>query len=649
MWSQSLSTSDESAASAASGTATSVAVDRWQAYRGDSSQGVAASAPSAAASAPPSDIGAGDRGGLDSNPLGARCLAHWADGGPSDSAQSLAQRAFAGGGQDFPHRARIQQSFGPAFDLSGAEAHIGGPARRAGSTLGARAFVQGERAAFAEAPDLRLAAHEAAHLLQQRGDVALPGGMDTTAAAGDPYERHADAVAEAVVAGQDASGLLARGPGGPPSAGRGKQPASSAPVQRFSHDDPPWSSREIGSIQRELKRLQLYTGSLDSKFGLGTRAALVEAFGSDEWEQLAAPVVQARLRAAKGPSGPSGQHRLRYGELFKDGLLDITLGIGFDEGGNNKTAINEMTKVLISHGFSVDAGLASTLYKNAGLAMAPGAFGVFYVRKQPLVYQPPAGPARQAHAVVRLVTSADGSHGKQAAGAFTEGMQKSDIAYYSGHGRYGSGPDFDRNMTFTLLDSDGKPEQQIDDYTQLEHVLAAEGKAHKRGAWQQFEWRVGQHRIDVHGDNDGNVFLNPSIRHSEFGAKLMYWNLQRRGGAGKKPLTGKEGALDIGSDKQRDYRVFVFDGCRTQDYRQAIRSTPDHGEGPVDILDTRRTLNWGDEAKTLAVFLESVIKQQSAEEIIKNMDREQSPANPGGKPGDAYQGSGFADNPLDTK
>lgn len=53
--------------------------------------------------------------------------------------------------------------------------------------------------------DLHTAAHEAAHVVQQRGGVALKDGVG---APGDRYEQHADAVADRVVQGRSAEGLL---------------------------------------------------------------------------------------------------------------------------------------------------------------------------------------------------------------------------------------------------------------------------------------------------------------------------------------------------------------------------------------------------------------------------------------------------------
>ena len=65
---------------------------------------------------------------------------------------------------------------------------------------------------------------------------------------------------------------------------------------------------------------------------------------------------------------------------------------------------------------------------------------------------------------------------------FKEGMVQSDVAFYSGHGRYGSGPDFDRNFTTELLDEHGGIEQIFDDYEQLEAKLKEEGKPFGRSA-----------------------------------------------------------------------------------------------------------------------------------------------------------------------
>ncbi len=102
-----------------------------------------------------------------------------------------------------PFLNQIQASFGQ-HDLSGARAHTDATAGQATDALNAKAVAHGADVAFNGAPDLATAAHEAAHLVQQAG------GQGGVSSPGDSTERHADAVAQEVVAGRDASPLLDR-------------------------------------------------------------------------------------------------------------------------------------------------------------------------------------------------------------------------------------------------------------------------------------------------------------------------------------------------------------------------------------------------------------------------------------------------------
>lgn len=117
---------------------------------------------------------------------------------------AAAARGVAGGGERLPHLDAIQRAFGP-HDVSGVQAHVGGAAAEASAAMGAQGYATGGDVAFAQSPDLHTAAHEAAHVVQQRGGVSLKGGVGQ---AGDSYERHADAVADRVVQGHSAVDLL---------------------------------------------------------------------------------------------------------------------------------------------------------------------------------------------------------------------------------------------------------------------------------------------------------------------------------------------------------------------------------------------------------------------------------------------------------
>jgi hypothetical protein len=117
---------------------------------------------------------------------------------------AAADRGVAGSATELPFFDFIQSSFG-RHDVGDVVAHTDPAAQQASSELGARAYAKGNHVAFGTTPDLHTAAHEAAHVVQQRSGVQLKGGVGE---AGDYYEGHADAVADRVVRGESAEDLL---------------------------------------------------------------------------------------------------------------------------------------------------------------------------------------------------------------------------------------------------------------------------------------------------------------------------------------------------------------------------------------------------------------------------------------------------------
>jgi len=123
----------------------------------------------------------------------------------ADAINLIAQRGTAGTARPLPYLDQIQRSFGSQFDLSGVKAYIGGQAAKAAEQMGADAYTSGDRVAFRATPNLHTAAHEAAHVVQQRSGIHASGGFG---AKGDLYERQADVVADSVVAGRYSKNLL---------------------------------------------------------------------------------------------------------------------------------------------------------------------------------------------------------------------------------------------------------------------------------------------------------------------------------------------------------------------------------------------------------------------------------------------------------
>ena len=165
-----------------------------------------------------------------------------------DDVHARAAAGIAGPATPLPFLEQIQAAFGP-HEVRHIAAHTDAAAADATAAIGATAYATGHHVAFGGTPDLHTAAHEAAHVVQQRGGVHLAGGVG---AAGDVHERHADAVADRVVAGASAADLLAAygdrggsaalqrqpaldddlelGPAGAPTSGAAPAPGAGPPI-----------------------------------------------------------------------------------------------------------------------------------------------------------------------------------------------------------------------------------------------------------------------------------------------------------------------------------------------------------------------------------------------------------------------------------
>src|SRR5262249_44173622 len=133
-----------------------------------------------------------------------------------DAAQvhAAAERGTATPATRLPYADQIQRAFG-RHDISRIQAHTGPEAAASASALGAAAYATANHVVLGGRTDLHTVAHEAAHVVQQRGGVQLKSGVGES---GDAYEQHADQVADAVVQGKSAERLLDRyagGSGGP--------------------------------------------------------------------------------------------------------------------------------------------------------------------------------------------------------------------------------------------------------------------------------------------------------------------------------------------------------------------------------------------------------------------------------------------------
>jgi hypothetical protein len=127
----------------------------------------------------------------------------WLEPGPAELLDH-ARQGIRGPSGKLPYLDAIQHSFG-RHDVRHVQAHTDAQAGEAARAMRAMAFTTGEHVAFDGQPSLHTAAHEAAHVVQQRAGGQLQGGVGEV---GDAYERQADAVAERVVRGRSIEELL---------------------------------------------------------------------------------------------------------------------------------------------------------------------------------------------------------------------------------------------------------------------------------------------------------------------------------------------------------------------------------------------------------------------------------------------------------
>jgi hypothetical protein len=178
--------------------------------------------------------------------------------GATDTAatQETAAQGVGGAGGRLPHLDTIQAVFG-RHGVTGVRAHTDANAHAANEAMGAEGYATGQDVAFSAAtPSLHTAAHEAAHVVQQRAGVHLKGGVGE---AGDAYEQHADRVADLAVAGKSAEAEL--------SAFAGSGGASASPAAGVQHKLK--LSGDKANVNRALavmnKGLFCFTAKVDGK------------------------------------------------------------------------------------------------------------------------------------------------------------------------------------------------------------------------------------------------------------------------------------------------------------------------------------------------------------------------------------------------
>jgi hypothetical protein len=263
-------------------------------------------------------------------------------GAPDDtqSVHAAAQQGIAGSSGPLPFGDQIQRAFG-RHDIRGIQAHTDGAAAAGAGAMGARAFAAGDHVAFAGTPDLHTAAHEAAHVVQQRGGVQLKGGVGEV---GDSYEQHADAVADRVVAGESAEGVLDRMAGSSPasSAGPGAvQRDLAVPPTRPDADGrtlPPQQMTRALQFNRQVVTDAGEISMLRDILGRGREPAVID-------EDFVTAVVDYQAQyglTQDGQLGPATRARLGREILAEDGNGDAATHQSLQPGLELRDQLNQL-------------------------------------------------------------------------------------------------------------------------------------------------------------------------------------------------------------------------------------------------------------------------------------------------------------------
>ncbi|MBT9547423.1 MAG: hypothetical protein IV090_18665 [Candidatus Sericytochromatia bacterium] len=360
-------------------------------------------------------------------------------------------------------------------------------------------------------------------------------------------------------------------------------------------------------------------------------------YGSKTFQALRTFLAQS-LQSPSQTSPADGPYP-RYDRMVEDGLLDMTVALGYDEGApgyapSHHSEEIRLTAEIQSRGFVRNDAKALELLKKAGKEVN-GSYSAFYLKENIATAN-----GQPVHSILRVITSGDGQAGAQKRKTALEGMNQSDVFMYGGHARFGTGPDFDSNLAVTI-DWEGVPNPKgqgkvtYHDETALKELLSPSGNDSQ--ALDALKGLQKMGKVTIQGQNEGNLRIGSENKHPyEFGSYLMNEAL--------KDTSTQSLAEEISGDK---YRLWLFNGCRTQDYQTPIRTMGQKNSAlsseNLDLFMTNQTLWWENTAGSLMAFLDGVSAFEKASDISDRLQK----ANPDqGRNGKTHLRQGFDDNPL---
>lgn len=360
----------------------------------------------------------------------------------------------------------------------------------------------------------------------------------------------------------------------------------------------------VSKVQQALVDLgfELPMHLVDGSFGTETEEAIRQfraRHGLPVGSALDAVALEALDRAAPSP-GERHEHTVDYDRLLADGRLDITVGVGYSDmnvhrrkGTRRFEETDRPVEDLEAERFR--AWLTTKGFRQELLGWGPNSYWKA-VRTLTWVDRDGAEQSREVAIWINLIVPGQG-----AAEEFREGLSSDEITIYSGHARYGSGPDFDAKAT---------PDENF--RIGIDRALRAAGR---RTAVDE----ARRHGVGIDEEND----LLEMVASGDF-------------------------------DPSR-YRVLFMQACTSLAYLDEIREHVGGTEN-VDFIGTRRPSMFSvlEEEVGMAEierFLEGILAAESVESIVAGMDDKQRAMHGRGHPfpaGGIFTTSGMGDNPRAT-
>ena len=500
--------------------------------------------------------------------------------------------ARQGGGQPLSEGSRSFFEPRMGLDLSAVQIHTGAQAAEWTRMLNARAFTLGSDIFFGAgqfAPETmkgkRLLAHELTHTVQQGNGVRRSREYLIRREAGDEEAagEEAPTLTNQRFVGDRALELILTG--------------------RLSRLSTRHNGRRgaVSKVQQALVDLgfELPMYLVDGQYGDETEEALRQfrdQHGPSPGNQLDGATLAVLDRVAPQP-GVRHEHTVDYDRLLEDGRLDVTVAIGAtdtmvrrrtDEGQLVRT--ERPTEDLMAERFR-------NWMQGQGFRLELlGLSGNEYWKGTRTITWTDASGGEQHREVdiwINLVVPSTG-----AAREFGQGLSQDEITIYTGHARYGSGPDFDAKAS------------------PLENFRIGIDSALQAAGRRTRVEEARRHGVAV----DEEHHLLDMVRGGDF-------------------------------DPNR-YRVLFFNACTSLAYLDEIREHVG-GTDTADVIATRRPSLFSDIETEVSMeetqhFLEGLFAAESVESIISGLDDLQRRLHRGSQrfpQGGIFTSSGLGDNP----